>query len=659
VPEPAPSAFISYSREDSEFALRLANDLKAAGARVWFDQTDIVPGHPWDDAIKEALNDTTQLVVVLSPSSARSTKVLNEISFAHERRKIIIPLLYLDCDVPLSLQRLQRIDVRADYARGLAHLLHYFRDIQPDSAIQPKGAVTQETRPNKGLSPVDTTERIPFEAYPGTDPYIFASYSHKDSALVFSELKTLHEQGFRIWYDEGIASGSEWPEFIATALHGASVFLVYISHAAVESRNVRNEINFALNRGKPFLAVYLEDTSLPPGLELRMGDIHAIMKWKMAEDYYERKITSAFPASVRRKPHTAEELRLKEEADAGAAEELRLKEEADAGAAEELRLKQEADTRATVELRKELEAKELEAEVNRRAQAALREAQERAELPSRGAEGGAAEPAQPRETQGLPGIEVLMPQMGNNIMEGTVTKWLKSVGDTVQRDEPLFEISTDKVDAEIPSPSSGTLAQIRVTEGSTVAINTVVALIRAGSIPQASVNSHALSLGVIQTVRSSTPEPPAQCQLPQPAPQQPYARVQDNTAAAEPRKTPESKPETSLAVKIGIVSGLNVATVLLSASLFGGPPSPYSPTGVTVLSAIIGAVVRATSTRFDVRWLSLMCSPAFLIGFAFPGFFGFPTPVQPPYWPALVTVSIVLAVSLIGTKGRSSPSRPK
>jgi biotin carboxyl carrier protein len=249
--------------------------------------------------------------------------------------------------------------------------------------------------------------------------------------------------------------------------------------------------------------------------------------------------------------------------------------------------------------------------------------------------------------------------MGDAMNEGIITKWLKSVGDTVQRDEPLFEISTDKVDAEIPSPSSGTLAQIRVTEGSTVAINTVVALIRAGSIPQASVNSHALSLGVIQTVRSSTPEPPAQYQLPQTAPQQPYARVQDNTAAAEPRKTPESKPETSLAVKIGIVSGLNVATVFLSASLFGGPPSPYSPTGVTVLSAIIGAVVRATSTRFDVRWLSLMCSPAFLIGFAFPGFFGFPTPVQPPYWPALVTVSIVLAVSLIGTKGRSGPSRPK
>ena len=76
-----------------------------------------------------------------------------------------------------------------------------------------------------------------------------------------------------------------------------------------------------------------------------------------------------------------------------------------------------------------------------------------------------------------PATEVVMPQMGESITEGTITKWLKKVGDTVQRDEPLFEISTDKVDAEIPSPVSGTLSEIRAEEGKTVSINTVVAVI--------------------------------------------------------------------------------------------------------------------------------------------------------------------------------------
>src|ERR671928_2037114 len=73
--------------------------------------------------------------------------------------------------------------------------------------------------------------------------------------------------------------------------------------------------------------------------------------------------------------------------------------------------------------------------------------------------------------------EVVMPQMGESIAEGTITKWLKQVGDHVERDEPLFEISTDKVDAEIPSPASGTLTEIKFKEGETVEVNTVVAVL--------------------------------------------------------------------------------------------------------------------------------------------------------------------------------------
>jgi pyruvate dehydrogenase E2 component (dihydrolipoamide acetyltransferase) len=73
--------------------------------------------------------------------------------------------------------------------------------------------------------------------------------------------------------------------------------------------------------------------------------------------------------------------------------------------------------------------------------------------------------------------DVIMPQMGESIFEGTITKWLKKQGDTVQRDEPLFEISTDKVDAEIPSPAAGVLSEIKIAEGATVQINTVVGVI--------------------------------------------------------------------------------------------------------------------------------------------------------------------------------------
>src|ERR671926_5383 len=77
--------------------------------------------------------------------------------------------------------------------------------------------------------------------------------------------------------------------------------------------------------------------------------------------------------------------------------------------------------------------------------------------------------------------EVVMPQMGESIAEGTITRWMKQVGDRVEREEPLFEISTDKVDAEIPSPAAGTLLEIRFKEGETVEVNKVVAVIGEGN----------------------------------------------------------------------------------------------------------------------------------------------------------------------------------
>src|SRR5215212_11585070 len=83
--------------------------------------------------------------------------------------------------------------------------------------------------------------------------------------------------------------------------------------------------------------------------------------------------------------------------------------------------------------------------------------------------------------------DVVMPQMGESIAEGTIVRWVKKVGDTVERDEPLFEISTDKVDAEIPSPVAGVVTEIRAKEGETVDVNSVVAVIgEAGSKPAAS-----------------------------------------------------------------------------------------------------------------------------------------------------------------------------
>jgi len=116
-------------------------------------------------------------------------------------------------------------------------------------------------------------------------------------------------------------------------------------------------------------------------------------------------------------------------------------------------------------------------------------------------------------------VDVIMPQMGESIFEGTITKWLKKPGDKIDRDEPLFEISTDKVDAEIPSPSAGVLKEIKVTEGQTVPIQTIVAVIDADG-----------------AAASAAPAAPAKSEAPKapPAPAQPQAKP----AAAAPSAPP-------------------------------------------------------------------------------------------------------------------------
>ncbi len=122
----------------------------------------------------------------------------------------------------------------------------------------------------------------------------------------------------------------------------------------------------------------------------------------------------------------------------------------------------------------------------------------------------------PAGANGGAGVDVVMPQMGESIFEGTITKWLKKVGDKVQRDEPLFEISTDKVDAEIPAPAAGVLREIKVKEGTTVQVNSVVAVIGgAGAQGKAAPAQAAPAKPQAVQAQPAQPQQPAPAQQPQ------------------------------------------------------------------------------------------------------------------------------------------------
>ncbi len=130
-------------------------------------------------------------------------------------------------------------------------------------------------------------------------------------------------------------------------------------------------------------------------------------------------------------------------------------------------------------------------------------------------------------------VDVVMPQMGESIFEGTITKWLKKPGDRVERDEPLFEISTDKVDAEIPAPGAGVLKEIKVAEGQTVPVQTVVAVIdAAGAAAGAPAPAKAEAAAPAKTAAPAAAKPGKECKP-----------AQAKLAAAEQPKDTHATPQ--------------------------------------------------------------------------------------------------------------------
>ena len=117
------STFISYAREDSEFVLRLGTDLRAAGADIWVDQLDIPAGQPWDRAIQRALEACERVIVVLSPSAVESENVMDEVGFALNAKKRIVPILHEPCTVPYRLARLHYVDFTGNREAALTKLV--------------------------------------------------------------------------------------------------------------------------------------------------------------------------------------------------------------------------------------------------------------------------------------------------------------------------------------------------------------------------------------------------------------------------------------------------------------------------------------------------------------------------------------------------------
>jgi pyruvate dehydrogenase E2 component (dihydrolipoamide acetyltransferase) len=164
-------------------------------------------------------------------------------------------------------------------------------------------------------------------------------------------------------------------------------------------------------------------------------------------------------------------------------------------------------------------------------------------------------------------VDIVMPQMGESIFEGTITKWLKKPGDKVERDEPLFEISTDKVDAEIPSPSAGVLKEIKVGEGKTVPIQTVVGVIDAAGDGAAATRAQAPAPAPAKApepAKAAAPSPAPAAKpaaAPPPAPPKPAAPVPAAGPSSPPRPSGERIHSSPLVRRMAKEHGVDLASV--------------------------------------------------------------------------------------------------
>jgi hypothetical protein len=146
--EPPKNAFLSYAREDTQFALRLLFDLRAGGADLWMDQLDIKQGERWDRAIEDALAKSPRLLVVLSPAAVKSDNVMDEVSFALEQGKTVLPVICRNCKIPFRLRRVQYEDLSDNYEAGLGRVLARLGVVTPSSEM-PEATVPCQTAPQE------------------------------------------------------------------------------------------------------------------------------------------------------------------------------------------------------------------------------------------------------------------------------------------------------------------------------------------------------------------------------------------------------------------------------------------------------------------------------------------------------------------------------
>ena len=317
-----PYIFVSYKHKDADIVYPIIKQFHDLGFNIWYDE-GLPYGENFDIVIPNKIEGATIFVNFITHECMACANDSEDymIKESDIAQYLGVPILaiYPQPDVKLKGYYLTNylkkqsvhkheydfneemfIDVCVEIfeSKGLNH--NTVEESEPAIEETPDDYLKTEVKeiePKMEESPDDSLKfefPVPAFDYRKDEPYIFVTYSHRDSAKIFPEIKRFNDMGYNIWYDQGISPGNEWLEEIEYALLKSSLFVVFISKNAVESQNVINEIHLAFSENKPIIPIYLEETELKSGLRYLLSNTQSIFKYEMSENEYLYTCTKAF-----------------------------------------------------------------------------------------------------------------------------------------------------------------------------------------------------------------------------------------------------------------------------------------------------------------------------------------------------------------------------
>lgn len=321
-----PYIFVSYKHKDADIVYPIIKQFHDIGFNIWYDE-GLPYGENFDIVIPNKIEGATIFVNFITHECMACANDSEDymIKESDIAQYLGVPILaiYPQPDVKLKgyyltnylkKQSVHKHEYGSNEEMFIDLCVEIFesKGIEPNTMEKSEPAIEEtpedylktevkEIEPKMEESPDDSLKfqlnnTLPFPAfdYRKDEPYIFVAYSHMDSAKIFPEIKRFNDMGYNIWYDQGISPGNEWLEEIEYALLKSSLFVVFISKNAVESRDVRNEIQFAIGENKPVIPIYLEETELKYGLRFTLSSTQSIFKYEMPEKEYLYECTKAF-----------------------------------------------------------------------------------------------------------------------------------------------------------------------------------------------------------------------------------------------------------------------------------------------------------------------------------------------------------------------------